>query len=285
MSPIVRALRPKQWLKNVLVFAAPGAAGVVHHARPLAHALVAFVSFCAVSSATYLANDVADIEADQRHPVKRNRPIAAGLVSKPQAITVAAILAVAGFVVAGLVSRQLLVVLAVYLATTTAYSAGLKRIAVVDLLIVATGFVLRAVAGAVVSNIGQSEWFLLYTCFGSLFIVAGKRYAELVQHDPSVRATLSSYSVSYLRLVLGAALACSMLAYCLWAFEKHASASAALPLYLVSIGPLVGGLLRYLLVLEAGQGAAPEDVFWRDRPLQVMGLLWAVVFGVAVYAG
>jgi decaprenyl-phosphate phosphoribosyltransferase len=289
MSPFVRAMRPKQWPKNVLVFAAPGAAKVITQSGPFARTIGAFVAFCLVSSATYLLNDVSDVEADRRHPTKKNRPIASGALSVRNAIVGTLVLFALGIslgVLAG--GWRLLVVLGIYVAITTAYSYRLKQVAVVDLVLVSAGFVLRAVAGAVAVDVVISNWFLITVSFGSLFIVTGKRYAELValgDDAGSVRASLKQYTPNYLRMVLGASLTGSMLSYCLWAFEKESTATYRVPLYLLSVLPMVMAILRYLLVLDQGKGAAPEEVFWNDRTIQILGIAWVVIFAAGVYAG
>src|SRR4051794_18763381 len=173
---IVRALRPKQWLKNVLVLAAPGAAGVLGQGDVLANVALAFVAFCAASSGTYLLNDVRDVEADRLHPRKRARPIAAGTVPGWLAVALAVVLLVAGLVVAASVGVKLLVVLAAYIALTSSYTLWLKHIEVVDIVAIASGFILRAVAGGAAAGVPLSRWFIIVASFGSLFIVAGKRH-------------------------------------------------------------------------------------------------------------
>ncbi len=177
-------------------------------------------------------------------------------------------------------------IVATYVVTTMAYSAWLKHIAVVDLVTIASGFVLRAAGGAVAVDVPMSKWFVLCTVFGSLFIVTGKRYAELRDIGDgaaAVRVTLGAYTRDYLRILLAIACGAAMISYCLWAFETKELADTTLPYYELSIVPVLTALLRYLLVLENGGGAAPEEVFARDRVLQVMGLAWVVLFGLGVY--
>jgi decaprenyl-phosphate phosphoribosyltransferase len=172
---------------------------------------------------------------------------------------------------------------------TISYSVVLKQIAVVDLVVIASGFVLRAAGGAVAVDVPMSDWFVLCTTFGSLFIVAGKRYAELNEHDRlgadagASRATLNDYSVGFLRMVLAVSCAATVVSYCQWAFETRDLSSSNWPLYELSIVPMLTALLRYGLVLDQGHGAAPEDVFAGDRVLQVLGLAWLIVYGLAVY--
>jgi decaprenyl-phosphate phosphoribosyltransferase len=284
---LLRSARPKQWLKNVLVFAAPGAAGVLDEPGDLARTIVTFIAFCLAASGTYMWNDVLDVDADRLHPVKRYRAIAAGIVPLGVARVVGSALLVAAVAVAGLTGRwQTSAVVAFYIALTGAYSAYLKHVAVIDLIAIASGFVLRAAGGAVAVDVPMSSWFVLTTTFASLFIVVGKRYAELVELGDgaqSARSTLAMYSIGYLRIVLSISCGAAILSYCVWAFERHDETGSEWPFYELSIVPMLTALLRYLLVLDQGRGAAPEDVFADDRLLQALGAAWIVVFGLAVY--
>lgn len=283
---VVRSMRPKQWGKNLLVFAAPGAAGILDDPTELFHTFVAFVSFCAASSAVYLLNDIADIDADRRHPTKRNRPIAAGIVPVSLGKVVAVALIVVAFAVMALTGQPMAVgYVAIYLVITIAYSAGLKHVAVIDLMIVASGFVIRALAGATAVDVFVSDWFLIVTTFGSLFVVAGKRFAEIreVGAGAETRATLETYTVPYLRVVVGVGLTGTAISYCLFALERAATATMAFPAFKLSIVPVLAALLRYALVLEEGRGGAPEEVFASDRWLQFLGLVWAALFAIGVY--
>jgi decaprenyl-phosphate phosphoribosyltransferase len=287
MHPLLRTARPKQWLKNVLVFAAPGAAGVLDQPEELGLALLAFAAFCFAASGTYFWNDVLDVEADRAHPTKSTRPIAAGDVSLATGRALGTVLPAVALALAALTGRwQTIAVVAVYLAVTLSYSAIWKHIAVIDLVAIASGFVLRAAAGAVAVDVPMSSWFVLVTTFGSLFIVTGKRYAEareLGDGAHEVRSTLGEYSEGYLRFALAVTCGGALVSYCVWAFEAKDLAGSDLPYYELSVVPILTAFLRYALVLDQGHGAAPEEVFGRDRVLQVLGLVWVVVFGLAVY--
>ncbi len=292
MSGLLRTARPKQWLKNVLVFAAPGAAGVLNQGREFVLTVVLFVAFCCAAAAVYFWNDLIDVQADRKHPTKRLRPIASGAVPIGAARAVGLVLPLAALGLAGLTGRwQTVAVVGVYLVVNLAYNLGLKQVPVVDLVAVASGFVLRAGAGAVAVDVPMSRWFVLCTTFGSLFIVAGKRYAELNELGvgAGTRATLDMYTIGYLRIVLSVSCGSALLSYCVWAFETSASVdeigSFDFPFYELSIVPMLTALLRYLLVLEQGGGGAPEEVFAKDRVLQLLGLTWIVIYGIAVYAG
>ena len=284
----IREARPRQWVKNVLVAAAPGAAGVLTHRSALIDTLIAFVAFCLAASGTYFLNDSLDAEADRLHPKKRYRPIAAGVISVTTGKITAGILIVAGVALGFATgSWQLPLVTVIYVMCTTSYSIWFKHVTVIDITLLASGFVLRAIAGAVATGVPISDWFFIVTAFGSLFVVVGKRHAEFQEMGDArtgTRATLGEYSVAYLNYVLAVASGVTMVAYCLWAFEKTAHLGGV-PWYELSIVPFVLAVLRYALVVENGGGGAPEDVVMSDRMLQAMILAWVVIFGIAIYRG
>ena len=287
---LLRTCRPRQWAKNVLVFAAPAAAEVLDEREAFVRTLVAFVAFCMASSAVYITNDLADIEADRHHPVKQHRPLASGALPVSIARTAAIVLVPGSLVVAMLTGEwRFAVVVAMYLVVSFAYSARLKHVAVLDLVIVASGFLLRAVGGALAVDVPVSEWFLIVFSFGSLFVVTGKRFSELKEFGEragEMRASLDGYTLPFLRMVLGMSAAATMVAYCTFAFEKAASAAPGGAVwYQLSAIPVVTALLRYALVVEQGHGGAPEDVFLYDRMLQVLMLIFLVLFGVGVVVG
>ena len=286
---LVRAVRPKQWAKNVLVGAAPAAAGVVDDRTTIINTAAAFAAFCLVASALYLHNDISDREADRRHPTKRYRPIASGVIPVPVAAVTAVVLLVAGLGIALLVRWELALVVGLYAVITISYSTWLKHIAVLDVAVVASGFVIRAVGGGVAVDVPISQWFLIVASFGSLFMVAGKRHAEYLALDEDralARETLGTYSLAYLRYVWMMASAVAIAGYCLWAFEQaDIRLERASVWYELSIVPFVLAILRYALLLDGGHGSEPEEIVLGDRTLQVLGLAWAAVFGIGVYLG
>lgn len=283
LAALLRLLRLKQWAKNTLVLAAPGAAGVLLEPEVLGRVLLATAAFCALSGAVYILNDALDVAADRVHPTKRLRPLASGAVSLRLAGAAAVVLALAALGAAAAVSLKLLLVFVIYAANSVAYSLGLKHEATVELVAVAAGFVLRALAGAVAADVPVSNWFLIVTSFGALFVVAGKRHGELMHLDGLVgtRASLQLYTIDYLRGVWLLAAGVTTTAYCLWAFEQGSLARHPLT-YQLSVLPFVLALLRYALLLEQGRGGEPEDVILGDRRLAVLGVLWIAVFGVGV---
>lgn len=286
---LVRTMRPRQWVKNVLVLAAPAAAGVLTRRGPLLATAAAFAIFCMVAGGLYLANDAFDAEADRSHPTKRRRPVAAGIVSRRLAFTVAAVLVTGGvgasFAVAGF---GLTLVVGLYAAVTLSYSAWLKHEPVVELAAVASGFVFRAIAGGEAAHVPISHWFLIVTSFGSLFMVTGKRYAEykeLGDARSAHRSSLAGYTLGFLTSVRNVAAAVTLTSYCLWAFERAGQLPAGAAFFELSILPFGLAILRYALLLEMGKGGAPEEVVLGDRRLQVTGAVWALVFALGVYAG
>ncbi|MEX2100545.1 MAG: decaprenyl-phosphate phosphoribosyltransferase [Acidimicrobiia bacterium] len=285
LRSIVRTARPKQWTKNVLVFAAPAAAGVLDQGDHLLETLVAFAAFCFAASGAYFLNDASDAEADRLHPTKRDRPVAAGELSVNMARGIGIGLIVASLLIAAPINDgKLTGVIAAYLAVTVAYSLWLKHEAVIDLAAVAAGFVFRAIAGGVATNVQLSDWFLIVAGAGSLFMVTGKRHAEQIELGSAShghRATLAEYSDAYLRYVRAVASGVMLTAYCLWAFE-NASATGDTTWFRLSIVPFVLAVLRYALVIEQGGGGAPEEVVLSDRVLQVLGLIWVVTFALGV---
>ena len=230
-------------MKNVLVLAAPLAAGEIFNAEVMRPTAVAFVLFCLAASAVYLVNDTIDVEEDRRHPRKRFRPIAAGIVPRWLAVAMAAVLFAVALVAAVLLTRpELAFVLASYVVIQLAYCVFLKNQPVIDLAVVASGFLLRGIAGGVAAGLLLSQWFLLVAAFGSLFMVAGKRYSELVLvgDAAATRKTLKEYSASYLRFVWSLSAGVAVTAYSLWAFEMGETQDGV-PWSTISIAPVRDG--------------------------------------------
>jgi decaprenyl-phosphate phosphoribosyltransferase len=280
----LRAMRPRQWVKNVLVLAAPVAAGQLFSPAVLIPSAWAFVAFCLISASIYLINDIRDVEADRLHPKKRFRPIAASELSVKVAWVLAAITAAAAFALGFWVSQMLGVVLAVYWLLQIGYSFFLKNQPIIDLAMVAAGFLLRAIAGGVASNLALSQWFLLVASFGSLFMVAGKRYSELKElgSDAQTRESLKQYTTSYLREVWSVSVAIVIMSYSLWAFEQDGNVFGV-PWAAISIAPFTLAVLRYAFKVDQGDAGEPEDVVLSDRMLQALALLWVVPVAFAVF--
>jgi len=281
---LVRALRPRQWVKNVVVLAAPLAGGTLFEPRVLAAVGIAFVAFSLAASGVYLINDVYDIDADRAHPTKCHRPIAAGLVSPRLAVAVAFVLFVSAVGVSFLASVELVLVTVVYLAVQLCYCWGLKHQPVVDISIVVSGFVLRAIAGGAAAGIVLSQWFLLTTAFGALFMVAGKRYAELQLAERTgahIRKSLERYTASYLRFVWTMSATGVIITYGLWAFQLNQTNHSLWPV--ISLVPFVLAILRYAMDVDGGNGGEPEEIVLNDRVLQVLSSGLLLTFIAATY--
>ncbi len=277
---LMRAVRPRQWTKNLLVLSAPLAAGRILELDVLVPALLAGVAFLLASSAVYLLNDALDVDEDRRHPTKRHRPVAAGELSLTRAVVVALVCAVLALVLAWWINNPLLITVAAYLALQVAYSTALKHQPLVDLAVVAAGFLLRAVAGGVAAGVLLSQWFLLVAGFGSLFVVAGKRYSELISlgTGASTRRSLDRYSETYLRFVWQLSAALVIITYSLWAFD-HGSPGLWAQL---SIAPFTLVMLRYAMIVDTGTAGAPEELMLTDRGLQAITAVWLALILVAV---
>jgi 4-hydroxybenzoate polyprenyltransferase len=275
------AMRPRQWTKNLLLFAGIIFAAQLGDASRWAAAVAAFVAYCAASSAAYLVNDVRDAESDRLHPVKRARPIARGELSPRAALVLAGALALAAFVLAGALGPLSLACLAAFVALQAAYSLGLKTFELVDVLAIAGLFVLRASAGAIAVDVRISEWLLLCTFLLALFVALGKRRAELGLDGVHARPALDGYSVALVDQLLGIVGAATIAAYTGYALAAHDTR------WLVATVPLVVyGLFRYLLLLHRrGLGEEPETLLVEDLPLLVTVAVWAGACAVILAFG
>lgn len=284
MNAWLSALRPRQWAKNVLVFAAPLGAGRLFEVDVLLPSIGAFVAFCLISSATYLVNDVRDVESDRVHPKKQHRAIASGRLSVAAAISTAVVFAVAALVLSWFIAPALAGVVAAYAVVTLTYSLLLKHEPVVELALLAVGFLLRAIAGGAASDLPISQWFLIVAGFGSLFMAAGKRFSELERArreggETTLRRSLAGYTPGYLRFVWAVSAAVTITAYCLWAFDV-AQTPSSFPWAQWSVVPFVLAILRYAVDIDRGEAEAPEDAALGDRVLLILGVIWVVMFGL-----
>lgn len=288
LTGLLRAMRPKQWIKNLLVLAVPFAAGTLFHTSVLVACGVAFLSFTMAASSIYLFNDVRDVNADRAHPTKRNRPIASGRVPTKLALIVAVVLMIAALLVplvlsSSEVSGDLTTVVGLYLLLQLLYVFYLKTQPILDLATVASGYVLRAIAGGIAASIFVSPWFLAVTAAGAMFLVAGKRYSEIVQQGQSgdSRAILKEYSPEYLRVIWSISAGATIVFYALWAFSLDARNSSAQ----LSVIPLTLALLRYGRDIDAATTEAPENSVMRDPWVVVLGIIFLALFTTHVAIG
>ncbi|GAB3714545.1 decaprenyl-phosphate phosphoribosyltransferase [Mariniluteicoccus flavus] len=283
----LRAMRPRQWIKNVLVFAAPLSAGALIDPRVVLQCILAFFAFSMASATIYLINDIMDVEEDRLHPRKRFRPIAAGELKVPTAWALSVVTCAIAIGLGFWTAKMLGVTIIVYLVLQIMYTQFLKHQPIIDLAMVASGFLLRAVAGGVAAHIELSSWFLLVASFGSLFMVAGKRYSEMVAlgADAGTRRSLQAYTVSYLRFAWHLSAAVTLVSYSLWAFEQQEMKPGVwgVPWTVLSIAPLTIGLLQYAMEVDKGDAGEPEDVVLNHRALQIIGVIWLALVAIAVF--
>jgi len=277
------ALRPRQWTKNLLVFAGIIFAAKIGDASRWVDASAAFVTYCAASSAAYLINDVRDAESDRAHPLKRRRPIASGELSPRTALSTAAGLAALALVLCGLLGPRSLALLAAFVAIQVAYTLQLKHVVLVDVLAIAGLFVIRAAAGAVAVDVRISPWLLLCTWLLSLFLALGKRRGELVlvsSSDAPGRRVLDGYSLAVVDQLLTIVASGTIVAYALYTFSARSSHAL-----MVTVPFVVYGVFRYIVLLHKGDaGEEPENVLVRDLPILVTVALWAVTCAIVLAA-
>jgi 4-hydroxybenzoate polyprenyltransferase len=283
---LLQAFRPKQWTKNLLVFA-----GVVfsqHAGDPalLARAVAGFVAFSMLASAVYIVNDLKDVESDRLHPKKRHRPLASGALSPAVAWTIVPILLVAVAAIASWLGFGFLLVLAAYLASNVAYSFGLKHQVILDVFLIAAGFVLRAVAGVellkpVAPETQLSAWLLMCTFFGALFLAVSKRRRELANAGSSAsdqRAVLASYTPELLDRMLTITAACTLMSYALYTIWPATVAKFGTEALIVTVPVVAYGVFRYLHLVRVSETSEdPSLVLLSDRPIQATVLVYVAI--------
>jgi 4-hydroxybenzoate polyprenyltransferase len=284
---LIISTRPRQWTKNLLVFA-----GLLFGLRlfnPVAviDAVLTFGIFCGLSGAVYLINDVLDRETDREHPLKARRPIATGAVSVPLALGTAAVLSAAGLSVAFAINVRLGIVSAAYLALLGLYSAALKHVVIIDVLTIAVGFVLRAAAGAVAIDVEISHWLLVCTILAALFIALAKRRHELVlltDGATSHRPILSEYSPYLLDQMIAVVTASTLIAYVFYTISPETQQKFGTPWLGLTIPFPLYGIFRYLyLVHRREEGGSPADLLLSDRPLLACVALWVLFITLIIY--
>jgi decaprenyl-phosphate phosphoribosyltransferase len=278
-------MRPKQWVKNALVIAAAAAAGALGHDDTPVRVTVACAAFCMLASGIYAINDVRDAEEDRRHPRKRLRPVASGDLDPRSATWLGAWLLFAGILLAAAVGPLLALVAVGYVVLTLSYTLVWRHLIVFDIVAVAGGFVLRAVAGGVAAPVTLSRWFLLVVTSAAVFVAAAKRYAELQRTGDRAsrrRRVLDSYDPRVLALIMAGAIVVALSAYWVWAFSLPVV--HGVPWRPLTLLPFAACLLRYGQLVRRGAGEAPEDVLSTDRPLQLAGLAWLALFALEVHA-
>lgn len=287
MADWLRLLRPRQWTKNLLLFAALVFAQRLLDPGSLLRAALGFAVFCLASSSAYVLNDWQDAERDRRHPLKRQRPIASGAVPPALAAALGAALTLGSLAFAFALGVEFGLWTLAYLALNYLYSTVGKHVAVLDVLLIASGFVIRAVAGAVVIDVPYSEWFILCTLFLAVFLGASKRKAELLSLEGEAtdhRPVLGAYTESSLNAFTVTSMAATVLSYALYVVAEHPGEEIHVLAFTVPF--VIFGVFRYYLLVETGDlGDRPEEVLLQDRPTQVCVAGFALVAAAALYLG
>jgi 4-hydroxybenzoate polyprenyltransferase len=277
----VKLARPKQWTKNGFVLAGLVFSGEALETSSLAAALLAFAAFCALSGAVYAANDVLDVEEDRKHPTKRNRPVASGLISSRAATVYAVLLGVSGLALAFFVAPGVGVAGLAYLILQAVYTPILKHQPILDVMSISAGFVLRALAGAAAVAVAISPWLIVCTGLLTLFLGFSKRRHELaVLGDiaSTHRKNLREYSVELLDEMMNIMVSATIIAYTMYTFFAHQDRWM-----MASIPFVVYGVFRYMLLVHRDGGGNPDTLLLRDRPLQITLLLWIAVVMTVIY--
>jgi 4-hydroxybenzoate polyprenyltransferase len=281
------SLRPQQWTKNLLVFAGLIFAQRLFDSHALTTSIEAFAVFCALSSVVYLVNDLCDRDADRRHPTKAKRPIASGALAPGAAWTAAVILGAAAMTSAVIINRSFAVVGGLYLVILSAYSVSLKHLVILDVLTLASGFVLRAVAGAVAIDVPFSNWLLLVTLLAALFIGLSKRRAELVSLADGAsghRRILAEYSPYLLDQMIGVVTASTLIAYAFYTISPEVVQRFGTDRLIYTVPFVIYGIFRYLyLIHQRAEGGNPSELLVTDRPLLGCLALWALAVVIILY--
>lgn len=287
MIPFLKALRPHQWIKNLFVMAALIFSKHVFDPSYVIQASLAFVSFCLISSAVYLFNDIHDRENDRNHPDKRHRPIASGALGVSTASISALVLALLALWLSFGIQLYFGLILTLYALLNLGYSLGLKHVVILDVMIIASGFLLRAVGGALAIEVDISSWFILCTMLLALFLGFVKRRQELILLENQAnqhRRNLQDYSDKFLDQVISIVTAGTLVTYALYTMSPEVSEKLGTPHLNLTIPFVIYGLLRYLyLVYNKGQGGDTATTLLRDFPLQLTCLLWVVALGAILY--
>ncbi len=284
VKEIFNSLRPQQWIKNFFIFAALIFSQNIFTLSLVAKTVVAFVSFCVISSALYILNDLKDIEEDKRHPVKSKRPLASGRLKKSYAILSFFVLSALAFILAVTLNINFLIVTLVYFFLQIAYSFWLKHVVILDVFVIATGFLIRVVAGGLAIEVSLSSWLLICTILLALFLAMGKRRHELVLLDDEAkdhRPILKEYNPYFLDQMIAVVTASTVIAYCLYTISAETVAKFGTRDLLYTVPFVLYGIFRYLyLIHQRHEGGTPETLIIKDKPLLIDIFLW---IGTAVF--
>jgi 4-hydroxybenzoate polyprenyltransferase len=284
----IKLLRPKDWAKNLFLFVPSFFAGNLDVSR-IGMLTLGFIAFSFLASCIYIINDYRDIEDDKKHPVKRNRPLASGRVKKSTAVVICFLLFIISLTLAYFIdpSIQLLFVMGIYFMVNFSYSMGLKNIAILDILLLASGFVLRVKAGAIIASVDTSEWLIIMTYLLALFMAIAKRRDDFLlklSTGADMRKSISGYNLEFLNTMLGLFSAIIIVAYIMYTvWDITVIRMHTHRLYYTSVF-VMAGLMRYLqITFVAGKSGSPTEILYKDRFIQITLILWVLSFYVILY--
>lgn len=275
---ILKSLRPQQWIKNFFIFAAIIFSRNIFNLPLLLKAVIAFIAFCVLSSSLYILNDLKDLEEDKHHPIKSKRPLASGRLKKSHAILSFVILSSLGFILAVTLNRNFFIIALVYFILQIAYSFRLKHVVILDVFVIAAGFLIRVVAGGLAIEVSLSSWLLICTTLLALFLALGKRRHELVLLEEEAsdhRPILEEYNPYFLDQLIAVVTASIVIAYCLYTIDAKTVAKFGTTNLLYTVPFVFYGIFRYLyLIHQKSKGGSPETLILKDKPLLIDIFLW-----------
>lgn len=283
----IKLLRPKDWAKNFFLFIPLFFAGEIFEAEKIIEVFFGFLAFSAIASSVYILNDYRDIEDDRKHPVKSKRPLASGAVSKSSALLIAGILIITGFTIAFMIRDKFLFVLGIYFLINIGYSFGLKNISILDIILLAIGFVLRVKAGSVISYIALSEWVVIMVFLLALFMAIGKRRDDLILKIKSgvdMRKSVKGYSLELLNVLLSLICAVIIVAYFMYTMSPETMAKLGTYRLYYTCLFVMAGIMRYLqIIFVSADSGSPTKILYKDRFVQIVLILWIASFIAIIY--
>lgn len=283
----IKLLRPKHWAKNLFLFIPLFFAGEFLNFEKISQILLGFIAFSAIASSIYILNDYRDIEDDRKHPKKKFRPLASGAVSKPAALVIAAILIVGGFGLAYFIRDKFMFVLGIYFVINVGYSFGLKNVAILDIILLAAGFVLRVKGGSVISNIALSEWIVIMVFLLAVFMALGKRRDDVILKINSgvdMRKSIKGYNLELLNSLLALICAVIVVAYFMYTMSPETMAKLGTHRLYYTCLFVMAGLMRYLqIIFVQADSGSPTKILYKDLFIQIVLILWIASFAAIIY--
>ena len=288
MKEYIKLIRPKDWAKNLFLFIPVFFAGLFFNTSLLLQLFQGFICFSLVASSIYIINDYRDIEDDKKHPVKKSRPLASGTVSKPVGILIAVLFLTAGFTGAWLIRDKFMFILGIYFLLNLAYSFGLKTVPILDIIIIAIGFVLRVKAGAVIAKVGLSEWLTIMVFLLALFMAIAKRRDDVllkISSGNDMRKSVKGYNLDFINTALSLVSAVIIVAYFMYTTSPEIIARLQTYRLYYTCLFVLAGIFRYLQLIYVQQNSqSPTNILYKDRFIQVTILLWIISFYMILYA-